>query len=507
MADVNPVGGRARHQQLLVWGIITLLAIASFPLHLDGPTSDVSWLISMCERILAGETAYVDIFETTPPVPALLYMPAVIAGKTFGVPPEWALIVFTQVCGLLTLALTDRILSQTPKEQLRSYRTILISAALLLFILPSDTYAQREYFAALFGLPLVAVFIRHANTGQWPSLATRSLAAVLAALTVAIKPPLFVLPGAFLFAYYLWRTHDPRFLVASGLLAAGALAGIITAASLAWFPSYLGPMWDLMRDVYVPAKSHPLTFLKDRATLVVLCAFVIAQLLQIGQRHCATFWSLLAPGAGFLLTYFLQAKYFNYHVYPAAFMVSIALALAVVERVGSLQYLDALFKTVISTALAVVCLTVSVVLYRGLNDGRPRFIDLSWAADLKGATVLAISPDITTSFPLNRQIGGTWINRTHSQWVARYTRHMLTNDDLSKERRLALTRYYEEDLEWILNIIERKKPDIILVDLRTVYSWLMRDLRARRPHFLDDYVAIAEESHVRALRRRAQPQS
>jgi hypothetical protein len=56
--------------------LAAMLVLAAASVALRGEaTPGVSWLITMCERMLNGERAYVDIVPTTPPVPMLLYMP------------------------------------------------------------------------------------------------------------------------------------------------------------------------------------------------------------------------------------------------------------------------------------------------------------------------------------------------------------------------------------------------------------------------------------------------
>src|SRR5438034_483263 len=141
----------AETQRLLFWSAILLTFLVSVPLRRGGATPDVSWLITMCERILHGETAYIDVFEVTPPVPLLPY-------------------------------------------------------------------------------------------------ADLRLAASFAGLTVAIKPPLFALPGIVVAAYYWSRTRSFSFLVSSGLLVAAVIALAVTAASLAAFPEYLGEIATVMRE-------------------------------------------------------------------------------------------------------------------------------------------------------------------------------------------------------------------------------------------------------------------
>ena len=50
-----------------------------------GTIADTSWLITVCERVLAGERLYVDLIETNPPFSVWLYMPPVALANALGV--------------------------------------------------------------------------------------------------------------------------------------------------------------------------------------------------------------------------------------------------------------------------------------------------------------------------------------------------------------------------------------------------------------------------------------
>jgi hypothetical protein len=88
-----------------------MLACALVSIALRGEaTPDVSWLITMCERILNGERAYIDIVETTPPAPMPLYMPGAFLAKTIGGAPEFWTFAFAYASALGSLWLAARIL-------------------------------------------------------------------------------------------------------------------------------------------------------------------------------------------------------------------------------------------------------------------------------------------------------------------------------------------------------------------------------------------------------------
>ncbi|HZZ62002.1 MAG TPA: hypothetical protein VFE63_12660, partial [Roseiarcus sp.] len=159
--------------------LTAILVVGAASITLRGEaTPDVSWLITMCERMLNGERAYVDIVETTPPVPMLLYMPGALVAKFIGGTPEASTFGFAYVSAFGSLWLAARILPNRLSDGV-SARVALVAVAVVLFVVPSDAFAQREYFAAAFALPMTAVFIRHADDQSWPSLTDRAIAALL----------------------------------------------------------------------------------------------------------------------------------------------------------------------------------------------------------------------------------------------------------------------------------------------------------------------------------------
>ena len=313
-----------------------MLVVAAVSVALRGEaTPDVSWLITMCERMLNGERAYVDIIETTPPVPMLLYMPGALFAKFIGGTPEAATFAFAYACAFGSLWLAARILPSRLSDGVPAW-SALTSVAVVLFILPSDAFAQREYFAAAWALPMTAVFIRHAGDQSWPPLTDRALAALLGGLAIAVKPPLFALPGVLVGLSYWARTRSLSFLLPSGLVAAAAIGLALTAASAAAFPDYLRNLSGIMTDVYIPSRGPVSSFLYVRACLGVLTCLGITLVLSLrGGAPAATISAIVA--GGFLVIYFAQGKYFPYHVFPAALFSALAACVAVLRELRRLR--------------------------------------------------------------------------------------------------------------------------------------------------------------------------
>ena len=478
-----------------------IMGAASVALRSDA-TPDVSWLITMCERMLNGERAYVDILETTPPVPLLLYMPGAFLAKTVGGGAEAWTFAFACASVFGSLWLSARILPTYLTEGGRSDWLLLAPAAVVFFLLPRDAFAQREYFAAAWALPITAVFIRHASDQTWPPLTHRFVAACLGGLTIAVKPPLFTLPGILLALYYWARTRSFAFLLPSGLLAAAAIGLAVTAASAYAFPDYLRNMSGIMRDVYVPVRESALSFLHDKGSLAVLSCLGITLLLsRRSGAPAATISAIVA--AGFFVACLIQGKYFSYHAYPAAPFATAAACIVVFRRLRSLTPASLQTRATAAGVCGMAAFGVAALLFFGFAEGRPVMRDLTWARTLSHPRALAVSPQEDTSFPLARRIGAVWVGNTHSQWIARYTRFALGSDVLTTEERERYIKYHQSDLNGILCEIRDKQPDIIIEDTRADFSWLLLELEVLQPGFLDGYAVIADEEPIRVLRRKS----
>jgi len=491
-----------RSEGMVFWTATLCLAAALAPWRIYALTADVSWLITVCEKILDGEKLYVDVLETNPPSAVLLYMPGVLLARATGLAPEAATYLVACVYVFIALVITDRILPRCVDNAAPSRWVVLLPATLVLLLLPSDAFAQREYFAAAFALPIVAAFIRHAQTGHWPLLGDRAVAAILAGLTIAIKPPLLALPGLFVAVYYTWQTKSWKPLYSSGLIAAGLLGVSFTLVALSIFPDYLGEIGTLMREAYIPVRSALLSFLEEKACLAALSLMALSLLLSWRRQPVPAESLSLVVALGFLAAYVLQGKYFPYHAIPAILFAFIAAIISVHHRLRTLRLRSSKAWIPSLGIYALAFAGVIVLLIAAFSEGRPTMSNVAWAKNILRPTALAISPDVATSFPLARRIGARWVDRNHSQWVARYTRLALQSSNLTDAQKAQFTRHYIADLKWLLHRISEAKPEIIIQDVAPGYLWLLRELAAMDPHFLDAYEPIAEESGIRVLRRK-----
>ncbi len=205
--------------------------------------------------------------------------------------------------------------------------------------------------------------------------------------------------------------------------------------------------------------------------------------------------------AGFLVAVFIQGKYFSYHAYPAAPFGALAAWVVVFREWSRLGEASFPARVAAVGVYGLAACVIAVLFAIGFADGRPQMRDLTWAKALAHPRALAVSPIEDTSFPLARRIGAVWVGHTHSQWIARYTRFALTSNALTPDQKARWLAYHRSDLEAILRDIRDKRPEIIIEDMRPIFSWLAPELNALQPGFLDDYRILAEEGAIRVLRR------
>ncbi|WP_428408185.1 hypothetical protein [Hyphococcus sp.] len=480
---------------------VAAVIVLSFTLRIGPTTPDVSWLIDMCVRILNGERAYIDVFETTPPVPVLLYMPGAWIERHFSIPAELAVIAYAYAAYSGVLWLMLRLLPEKLEGLGPARWFVVFPAGLYLFILTNDTFAQRETFSAALMAPMICALIAWRQTGAWPPLSLRAAAAVLAGLAAAIKPPLFTLPLLFCGAYLIVTERSLRPIYSSGLIASAFAFAAITAASFAIFPAYFDGVYQLMRDVYVPIRHHVVYGVFSDAFLFAAACILLMRVRPKERRSAGeTDRLLLIVSAGFMAAYFGQAKYFDYHVTP------IGLFAFVVAWNSFLLNILAIGETKASRSrlwlIGGLLAFISAGLFHSFDDDEPKLHDRSWAEDLENPTAMAISSGYITGYPLAREIGATWVNRIHCQWAITYPQAMMSRQRVSEEQTALFKKYQNDELDRVAALIPEKKPEIIIQSTTATSLWLADKLLERNPALFDDYAVVAEEGVFRIWRRK-----
>ncbi len=384
---------------------VTVIAAATVWFYNSGPLGpDVSWLITVSERILAGQTLYVDILEPNPPMAGYLYLPPTWLAQVLGVAAEPLVILYTTAFCVVSTGLTAWLVRRAGllqhAELLWPISFLLVGAAW------GEDFAQREHFATMAALPLLVAVALRAG-GSKPATWHWILAGLCGGLMLAIKPH-FALPIALPVLYAALRQRSLRPLI-------GApehwLAGSIFLAFLAmiWFafPGFFTNIMPVATAAYVPDRRGPLLLLGLPIVLffVMLTAFAVA-----GYRQKITGEPLLGAiflcAVGFFIAYFAQSRGYLYQILPSISLMSVFIIMSFLQNV------DAGRRSAGVCIAAVAALAIgSVPVLNEIHKWRVR--EPLYAAVQPygpGLKIVSILPDLTAGSPLHRVVDGTLIN-------------------------------------------------------------------------------------------------
>src|SRR5258708_24904254 len=177
-----------RDDVLRKWLLLVLIVAAAAAVrHFVIANTDVSYAITLSEKVLDGQRLYTDLIEVNPPASTFLYLPAVVLARMFGWAPELVVDTLVFICALVSLGIAARII--------RHYRlldglpgwSLAAFALAVLTIFPAQTFGERDHVALIAALPALAVLAARGNGAKplpWHCL----VAGRGAGITICIKP-------------------------------------------------------------------------------------------------------------------------------------------------------------------------------------------------------------------------------------------------------------------------------------------------------------------------------
>jgi hypothetical protein len=484
------------------------LAIGALAVALQarfGLLGDVSWLITVDEKWLDGQTPYHDFIEINPPASLLLYWPAIALARLVGVWPEFTVAAFGFLSIAASLALSGAILACGPIGRVGplAFGVALIALA----ILPGQSFCERDQLAALYGLPFLALAAARAARARvdWPMAVA---AGVGAGAMAAIKPP-YALVAIALAPYLAGRIGVRAPFGAVEYYVAAALGLAYAALVVTAFPAYVSDILPLGLAVYAPNRESFFELLSEPGvllTLVLGAALVILAARRLGEPKIAV-PALASLGA--LAAYLVQGKGWLYQAYPALAFMTLAAGFALELSppaprriaIGALAGVAAALLLLwlgrwplpIAFAAAAGAAALLAALERDPAAGQPRdwrtpLAEMGVAGAIGVAcglfamdgirtpalaralaslgprpTVVAISESLAFGHPMVRAVGGVWAQRVPSLWIASAARRLIDQHpgDEALARRLA--PYIDRDRRMLVEDIERNRPDAILV--------------------------------------------
>jgi hypothetical protein len=453
---------------LLLAGVV---AIALALRTLVAANTDVSWLLTVCEKVLGGQRLYADIIETNPPIAMLAYMPSVLLEHALGVRAEIINDVLVFVSVALSMTVAARIMRCSPLFSSGNHWLLTIFCAAVLIIMPMQTFGQREHLAFIAFLPALAVMILRAQNVPAPPWAM--IAAGLGAGVMLMFKPYFILGfgAGILAAAYQARSWRALFAPENFIAAAVVIAYMLFI--YLFYLAYFTQIYPLVRDVYL-LFTLSMTQTIASAGVLAWAATLIAALLikQSGRRDAATV-VLTATSIGFAAAYFVQRKGWPYQSYPMIALALIALVYSVLRLRNDPDTSH----------------TARLVGYIGL--AALFFLSMQWMNDASNAHVLeepvarlgphpkllVLSAEASIGHPLVRAVGGEWVSRQQGLWVREFVKRLRSDHLVNAEQDSKLDAYAARERAMLIEDIKRTPPTVILVDnqLSDWGAWLRAD--------------------------------
>jgi len=446
--------------QLSPWlALAALLVIAiTFRPFLPANT-DVGWLLTVAERVLDGQRLYIDVIETNPPMAVLVYMPAVLVARSFGLSAEMATDALVFAAAFASLAISARILKDSAALNKRAGWSFGLLAFAMLTIAPAETFAQREHIAVVELLPLLALYAVR-TTGEKPPLWSIVVAGIGAGLALSFKPyfALGIFCGSAALAFH---ARSWRLLLVLENWIAGALV-VIYALCVVWlYPAYISDILPLIREVYVLLGFSFSGMVGMPAIPIWAAASFAALVLRRSERIDGILLLLLATSFGFMLAFFVQRKGWPYQSYPMIAFAMLGLSYAVSRCTPRNLALN-----IFGTATLAVTFVASILWF---NWGFDKVFDQRplWSSVARFGPhpkILAITAEPALGHPMVRALQGTWVSRQQGLWVAGYLGSLHKRGMLGPQQEAIVERHAARERAMLIADIKKTEPTVVLVD-------------------------------------------
>lgn len=425
---------------------------------------DVSWYLYAVKRLREGAVLYRDLHDMNPPVVYLMYMPLGWLNHITGLRIDWLLYAGLGAATAAIAAWTWRI----PHLSYVVRSLFALSIAFASLSLNRFQLGQRDPICALLFTGLaISAYLRLQNEApgwiSWLGVATASLG-------MAMKPH-FLAPWALVMAFLAWRIGFKRVLRMKELwmpLAVSVIAWSITFLAFPDFRTMVGVAYRYYSNIKVsPYEFSPLL------VPLVVAAFAWARrtpLLQI---------SALAT-LGFVASCALQRKGFPYHMAPSMYWAAICVGLLLADW---FERRDARVPI-----LAIAALLPIYSLWTATFPPPAFFastdVEEFVKANARGKTVLTLSTDLRTGFPLILEADALNARADAQLWMLG---QMYRDQVLRSEAAVqpVAAQYHtpaqmddgeREYFHEVTDILDHKRPTIILVQTAK-RKWGLDDLQ------------------------------
>lgn len=443
---------------------IILLAFAiQIPFILN---ADLGWLLTVCDKMLAGAKLGVDVLELNPPLSVLMYMPAAYLSTLLPIPAHIFVIIMVLVGAIGSTKLTLAALRAGQWEEASQKRARIILLVVFTLI-PGLTFGQREHVAVLTMAPFVALAASHAAQQTWRAPnGLRWLAGICAGFAMCIKPH-FALMAALPLLWAAFRCRSLRPLLGLECWVAAFVVVAYFGTVFLTFPEYFSvvPRWAGV--AYLPLRMPP-SYFYGPPVLVTLASLAFMLRLTCGGDPAK--WAAAAPwllaALGGFVSYVLQGKGFPYMRLPA---VSFALLAPLLSR----TFLSGALARSSFVAIVILCFIPTQWLL-ALPDNSAQLQKIIGTIAPPHPKILMVGSSGSVGHPLVRKVDGVWASAAGAQLLAAGADFRLEYDTLNADDRAVAERIIAVDRSRLREDLQLNQPDVLLIDSMRFgrrYNW------------------------------------
>jgi hypothetical protein len=468
-ANATNIGARCTpslNRYTLVLGCLWLAFLTFyFPRHLH---PDVSWYLIATERMLDGAVLYRDIIEINPPLAFYLTVLPIVGSRLLGIAAQSSFVTYVFLVIALSLTLVNVTLRTTDLSP-RVRFGILLAMFAGLVVLPMPVFGEREHLAAILCLPYICL----CASKSWPSKFSTLLALFIGAFAAAgfgLKPHFLIVPVAL----EIFLAFDRRAVLAIWRPEViGLIFGIVAYLfAVLWFhPDYLEFIAPIGMLVYGAYSAPFLEVLTRRPPLLCLVAvlYLLARRAQMADRLTQVFG---ISTVGFLFSYLIQSKGWDYHMLPAAIMAwltATAILLRCWQSAPSAR--RGLQKAMIALAVTAMILILIPPLSKGpFRHALPETLLPYVQKYASGGSIYAFTSHVWVAFPLVNEAGVEWASRFPTQWLLPGAlRRLAASAKLDRETEQRLRDVEAYATEAVIEDFAAMPPDLVIIDKDNPY--------------------------------------
>lgn len=276
--------------------------------------ADAFWLTYGANLLLQGASMSERVFDTNPPLCFLIFSPAVLLQKIFGMSIAHSITTYT-ILLIVVFAAIIALQTRSWSNDKNFANFIVLGYIIFMTFLSVHQFGQKDHLTAL-ALPALAIG-QYGITMKKPHLRSANIVLFIISAPLVMAKPHYVLLPMFLILHRLYKWRSLSALWQSDVVIYTVIGLLNTFTTLFYFTDYITVILPLIRQTYLQTPyidqvhffSGILIFLTTMASI-----FAYFSEAEKGEKQL---FPLIAFGAFFsIFCYWVQLKGFSYHVLP-----------------------------------------------------------------------------------------------------------------------------------------------------------------------------------------------